>query len=1154
VSLLAMETDHETELWHGIGERLAGERGPRLWRSLEEFAESDELRDFVAAEFPDLARPDLVDRRTLLRIMAASLALAGCKPSYPPLPSPPQGVPGHTPGRSITFATTLELGGYGRGVLVETYEGRPIRIDGNPLHPASLGSLDVFGQAEILSLYDPDRSRMPRDQGVERGWDTATTVLSTIRAELGARHGRGLRVLSEPLASPTTLMLAEELRAAYPDAVWHEYSPLADDNARQGAIMAFGEPVETVPDLRQADVVLSLGCDLFGDAPGHLRHAADFAAHKRGAPEAGRRPYLCVAESSPTITGASASQHIVLHPREFEPLARSILALLKGEPIAEAHPAADPISARLRRAGPRGLVTVGRDQPPMVHVLAHAINTALGAVGQSLRYIAPVHGGDQGSVRSLAALTQAMAAGSVSHLLILGGNPIYDAPADIGFKEALKRVPFSLHLGTHVDETALACRWHLPRRHALESWGDARAFDGTVGLRQPATVPLIDALTPDELLGALLTGTIPKIGEPVQSYWRKQWRDRFNALWPRALETGIVPDSAAPLLNPALRDDWDRASPPVQDTRGVTVTFTTDPSVWDGRFANNGWLQELPRPLTKIVWGNAALIAPVTAEAFGLKAGDVVELSIDGGKLQVPVWPMPNQAPGVVTLPLGYGRWAAGRVGSLIGFDAYKLRLSQHPWILDNVQLVKTAATQPLISTQNHHWIESNDIIRVVDEGQLKAAPVPAEQPSLYPEHVYPTYAWAMAIDLDACIGCNACVIACQSENNIPVVGPEEAARGRVMHWLRVDRYHDGDPGHAQTYFQPVPCMHCEKAPCEVVCPVNATVHSSEGLNDMVYNRCVGTRTCSNNCPYKVRRFNWFDYDKRDPLSTGTRANPHVTVRQRGVMEKCTYCVQRISAARIDARMEDRTVRDGEIKTACQSACPTQAIVFGDANDPTSLVSRLKSSPRNYALLGDLNTQPRTTYLARVADTRGEPETGGEVWSRRIRLRPRPLPILPSRRGSAGAGPFRFWHPACSWPCSPMPYHAAPVRHRAVGHQHPLCLGIRPHQLCLVDRHRQRGEPRGQHPRAAPARPANRRQSLCGSRQPDRGHLRRHLPDLSPRKTLAVLLGVSTALHVRCLAAVPQLAHLGFLGDQHARDHDDPALVHRPDSGSGDPA
>jgi molybdopterin-containing oxidoreductase family iron-sulfur binding subunit len=560
----------------------------------------------------------------------------------------------------------------------------------------------------------------------------------------------------------------------------------------------------------------------------------------------------------------------------------------------------------------------------------------------------------------------------------------------------LRAVPFSVHLGMHVDETAAACRWHLPLAHALERWGDARAFDGTASLRQPTRSSPGRCWSPSEVL-ALLLGEAVSGEDIVRRYWQQQWQGEgeFTSRWQEVLHDGVIAGTARPPRTMMLRDDWaadgglDAAAGNGVDggPAGFTILFTPDPGVWDGRYANNGWLQELPKPLTKLVWGNAALMAPQTAEALGVNTDDVIEIELGGRSIQAPVWVAPGHAPDTLTLPLGYGRTRAGRLGSGIGFDAYALRTADAPWIAAGARLTATGRRHPLVSTQDHHSMGGRDLVRVVTAEALHAGGRSAEAlPSIYPDWPYPEHAWGMTIDLDACIGCNACVVACQAENNTPVVGPQEVARGREMHWLRIDRYYEGPPADPETYFQPVLCMHCEKAPCELVCPVNATVHSSEGLNDMVYNRCIGTRTCSNNCPYKVRRFNWFDYARRETARPAPAYNPEVTVRARGVMEKCTYCVQRISAARIAARQDNRPIGEGEIVTACQQACPTRAFVFGDVNDPDSAVSRMKMSPRNYALLGELNTRPRTTYLERIvnpppgmaADRLPDPD-GGEL-------------------------------------------------------------------------------------------------------------------------------------------------------------------------------
>jgi molybdopterin-containing oxidoreductase family iron-sulfur binding subunit len=964
---------HEPFDLDALRTRLADEEGPRLWRSLEELADRPDVRRYVEAEFPDIMQASSVDRRTLLRLMSASLALGGlaaCNGSEAgknaPLLSQSRNAPGYMPGVPTIIATSLSLNGYGRGVLVKVQEGRPIKVEGNPLHPASLGATDVFAQAEILSLYDPDRSSAPLQAGVARSWEELTQFIRPVRNELVVGEGRGLHVLMPPTSSPTLQRLVSQARQLFPHSQWHTFTPVDDANRRTATQTVFGRDVDLVYDLTQTDVVVTLGGDLFAEEAGHLRYAADYQKRRRAQDRA--LPRLFAVETRPSLVGARADERIPLRPREFEAFTRALAdAVQLGTASSDAHPSVARLANELRRAGFRGLVAAGREQPASVQALALAINAHLGSFGTTIRAIEPVRPAIEAS-SSLADLAKAIEAGQVSRVIILGGNPVYTAPADINLAALIKRVPMSLHLGSHVDETASVCHWHIPEAHPLESWGDLRAFDGTISLRQPVTMPLKPSLSAEEFLGLMAGQTLDGHGL-VQATWREAWSDAFNGHWSRALEDGVVENSASPSLDISSQSNWSPA-PPVQPlSAGIDVIFVPDPSIWDGAYANNGWLQELPKPLTKQVWGNAALIAPETAQMFGLASGDVIDISVEGRGLRAPVWVLPGHAPGAITLSLGYGRQRAGRIGNGIGFNAYAIRSSAQPWNAMG-EIKRTGERMKLVTTQQHHSLQGRDIVRVTAPKQEK----PSDEialPSLYPNWNYPDYAWGMAIDLDACIGCNACVIACQAENNIAVVGPEEVAKGREMHWLRIDRYYAGDPAKPDTYFQPVPCMQCEKAPCEVVCPVNATVHSSEGLNDMVYNRCIGTRTCSNNCPYKVRRFNFVDYQGTDYSAPFDAMNPQVTVRDRGVMEKCTYCVHRIGAARADARVEDRRLRDGEVTTACQQSCPTQAIVFGDVNDPDSAVSRLKKNPRNYALLGTLNTRPRTTYLARVEDPQG---------------------------------------------------------------------------------------------------------------------------------------------------------------------------------------
>jgi molybdopterin-containing oxidoreductase family iron-sulfur binding subunit len=947
--------------------RLAGQSGERLWRSIEELCADPRLDDFLQAEFPNVA-PAEVDRRAALRLMATSLALGGLAAcgdrsrTGAPLLSRPRALSGQAAGEPSMLATSLELGGYGCGVLVRAQDGRPIKIEGNPLHPASLGATDVFAQAEVLSLYDPDRSREPRENGQPRDWQAMERFIRGARNELVVSEGRGLHILMPPLASPTVERMMRSAREVFPHAVWHAYAPITDEQRWAGAELAFGRAVDLVYDLRQADVIVTIGGDLFAGEPGRIRYAADYQTRRRDADRP--LPRLVAIESTPSLAGARADERIVLRPREIEGFARALPAALESnEPVAAAPPAAMQLAAELRRAGRRALIVVGREQPPVVHALAHAIHVRLDAFGTTLRAIDLVLPASA-RTRSIADLATAIAAGSVSRLLILGGNPAYDAPADLDLAALIPRVPLSLHVGYYADETAALCRWHIPQCHVLEGFGDLRAFDGSVGLQQPATARLAPSFSVAETLSVLI-GQAVEGRAIIEPTWREAWGSDLAIRLDRALEDGIVEGTAFASVPVKLQEGWKPGPPSVAPAAPIDIVFAPDPCLWDGRFANNGWLQELPKPLSKQVWGNAALIAPETAEAMRVASGDVIEIAAGDRAIAAPAWILPGQAAGTVTLPLGYGRRRAGAVGNLVGFDAYPLRTSAAPWLAAG-EARPLGRRQALVSTQHHHAVAGRDVVRIVAPDET-AERFSGERPSLYPAWTYEGHAWAMTIDLDACIGCNACVIACQAENNVAVVGPEQVARGREMHWLRVDRYHAGDPAAPATYFQPVPCMHCETAPCEVVCPVNATVHSAEGLNDMVYNRCIGTRTCSNNCPYKVRRFNFLDYQGGDHAVPADVLNPQVTVRERGVMEKCTYCVQRISAARIAAGIEDRRIRDGEIMTACQQACPTEAIVFGDVNDPDSAVSRLKRSPRNYALLGELNTKPRTTYLARLA-------------------------------------------------------------------------------------------------------------------------------------------------------------------------------------------
>ncbi|HEX2137147.1 MAG TPA: TAT-variant-translocated molybdopterin oxidoreductase [Microvirga sp.] len=658
---------------------------PRLWRSLEELAEHPEVRAYLEAEFPEAVQAGTIDRRSWLRLMGASLALAGLtgcggdtSRGDAPLLSPVAHMPGHAPGTPVWVATSLDLDGYGRGVLVKTQEGRPIKIEGNPLHPASLGATDVFAQAEVLSLYDPDRSRAPAENGRDRTWEDLERFIRPVRNELVVAHGRGLHVVLPPIASPTLERLVAAARQLFPHARFYRHSPMLDEGRRAGAVTALGRPLDCVYDLAQADVIVTIGGDLFATEPGHIRYAADFQARRRATDRP--LPRLIAVESTPSLVGARADERLALRPRDMEAFARGVLSALESAATAagDGLPAAARVAADLRRAGHRALVAAGREQDAQVHALAHAINLKLGAFGTTVRAIEPVLPAPaQGE--TLAALADEIARGTVSHLVVLGTNPAYDAPADLDFATLLGRVPVSLHLGYHRDETAAACRWHVPQCHALEAFGDLRAFEGTVGLRQPAVVRLSPSLSVEETLG-LLAGVGADGREILSSTWREPWGEGFAGRFARSLEDGIVADSAAAPVTVSVQEGWLRAPVAAAPARPFDVLFAPDPSVRDGRFANNAWLQELPKPMSKQVWGNAALIAPETAAALRVATGDVVEVLVDDRALAAPIWVLPGHAPDTVTLPLGYGRRQAGAVGTGIGFDAYRVRTSRNPW------------------------------------------------------------------------------------------------------------------------------------------------------------------------------------------------------------------------------------------------------------------------------------------------------------------------------------------------------------------------------------------------------------------------------------------------------------------------------------------
>ncbi|GIW40248.1 MAG: molybdopterin oxidoreductase [Candidatus Binatia bacterium] len=983
--------------------RLAGRKGREFLRELEELAGSEEFRHWLGREcaFPLVPLRTEMDRRQFLGLAAASLALAGlCGCTRQPLETivPYRAAPEEiVPGRPLYFATAVTLGGFAVGVLVESHMGRPTKIEGNPDHPASLGGCDAWTQAAILDLYDPDRAQAVTYLHDIRPWRDFRSFARSVFAAQKEKKGRGLRILTGTVTSPT---LASQLRAIereLPEARWHAYEPVNRDAELRGCELAFGRPLSPVYRFDRARVVVSLDADFLFRGPARNRYARDFArARRRGIEE--KRPLRFYAfEPSPTVTGSVADHRFSVRASALGETVRALASAVGVGPPSEAEPPRwlRLVARDLGAARGESIVVAGDEQPAEVHAWAQALNVLLGNVGRTVFYVDPPEGSPLAQGDSLRELVEDLEAGRVDVLWILGGNPVYDAPADREFGRALRRASLRIYWGLHENETSVLCHWHVPAAHELESWSDTRAFDGTATVLQPLIEPLYGGKTAHEVLAAFSEEAPLDAREIVRREWSQRYPGvDFEKFWRKSLHDGVVPGTAFDPVAPSLRPGWTEIRPG-KDPGGLEVVFRPDPTVYDGRFATNAWLQELPKPLTKLTWDNVVCVAPGLAERHGIENGDVVLLELEGRRVEAAAWILPGQAPDSVVAFLGYGRERAGLVGSGRGYSAYSVRSSRTAGFAAGIALRKLGRRVPLASTSLHHSMEGRPIVRAASFEEFSKNPdfarelEPEPESSLYPPHPYEGYAWGMVIDLASCIGCGACEVACQAENNIPVVGKEQVGLGREMNWIRVDRYFEGSPETPEIYHQPVPCMHCENAPCEVVCPVAATVHSHEGLNEMVYNRCVGTRYCSNNCPYKVRRFNFLLYADWATESLKLQRNPDVTVRSRGVMEKCTYCVQRINERRIQAKKEGRKIRDGEILTACQQACPSEAIVFGDVNDPGSRVSRLRRDPRNYSLLAHLGTRPRTTYLAVVrnpnpsigrtsnATREREPEEGG---------------------------------------------------------------------------------------------------------------------------------------------------------------------------------
>jgi len=976
------------------------------WRSLNQLADKPEFREMLEKEFPEGASEmkNPLTRRNFLSLMGASIALAGLSACRRPVEKivPYVKAPEEIiPGIPNYYATTMPLGTNAYGVVVESHEGRPTKIEGNAYHPSSLGKSSSWMQASILSLYDPDRAQGPINEGKDKKWSEFVSVLKSVYSESKNNGGRGLAVLSEAFCSPSMSRLKGEFTKLFPDASWTSYSPINMENVFKGVAFATGAPYRPNYQFDKAKIILSIDSDFLLTEPDELVNTKGFATGRKIESTNDSINRLYVVETSYSTTGAMADHRLKLSAGQMA----GFIVLLAKELVSQGLDL--PITSHLKLDGQtevdsgwisavakdlitnRGhsIVVAGSRQPAIIHAAVFAINQALGNIGTTLLY-RELKDVEESSLTEFEKLNKDMEAGKINTLIMIGGNPVYDAPADFDFARSLAKVETTIHLNTTMDETSQQSSWHIPQSHYLESWGDARSSDGTLSVIQPLIAPLYESHTSLEILTLLISGNEKKPYDIVRETWKDLLGARdFENIWRRVLHDGLLADSQLPEKSPGINNrslgdvlTKNTFSVMTPSERNLEVNFHVSPAVYDGRFANNGWLQELPDTVTKLTWDNAALVSHKTAQRLDVKNEDVVVLNMQGREISMPIWILPGQADFCVSIPLGYGRKSAGRIGNQVGFDGYKLRTADGNNFEIGLTVRKTSDTYSLASTQDHNSMEGRPLVREATIDEYREHPEFAEEMvkhpplvSLWDEYPYDKgNQWGMSIDLNACTGCNACSIACQSENNVPIIGKEQVKNGREMHWIRIDRYFSGDLDDPEMVHQPVGCQHCEMAPCEQVCPVAATVHDEEGLNLMTYNRCVGTRYCSNNCPYKVRRFNFFNYGNDFPEVVKMIHNPDVTVRSRGVMEKCSYCLQRINSAKIKAKNDGKALVDGDVRSACQQACPADAITFGNILDPNSAVTKDKQSNRNYEMLAELNLKPRTSYLARIRNPNPE--------------------------------------------------------------------------------------------------------------------------------------------------------------------------------------
>lgn len=969
-----------------LRKKLDGQSGKHYWRSLDELAETDEFRTFVQNEFGVEGISDNLGRRKFMHLMGASFALAGVgactrQPDEKLIPfvrSPENTIPG----KPKHFATAMQVDGGAIGVLAESHMGRPTKLDGNPDHPYSLGASDSSIQAAVLDLYDPDRSKTTNFRGRNSTFAKFAVKLREVLAAQAGNGGSAVRILLPTVYSPTAHRLLGQVLEKYPNLKVHSYDPAFLTSAKRGSQLALGRVVEVHADLSKAKTIVSLDADFMSRGTDKLRNVRAYSAGRAVDETKGEMSRFYMVEATTSLTGANADHRLRVKTSEVQDIAWAIanelglsgrvpkLSSAKQQWVKE-------LAKELKSNAGKSLILVGDEQPAEVHALAHHMNAILDNVGASVWYTESTEqamsvGGD------LKSLVDAMHSGEVSALFLLGVNPIYDAPHDLRFAEGLAKVLHRFHLGTHQDETSRLCDWHIPQTHFLEEWGDLRAKSGVASIVQPLIAPLYKGKSIVELLAMIAGIGAAKSVDLVRETWATHFETSGAGGWRAALHSGLIAGTENPHLKLSVNEQWFSALEPMDrmaqsSADSIELNFRPDPLIGTGQSANNGWLQEQPKPLTKLTWDNALFVSPLLSQELGLKNEDLVAVKAGDVSLEVPVWIVPGHADKSCTLHLGGGRTYGGNVSKDVGVNPNLLRSLANVHLINDIQITKTGRTYALACVQMHHSMEGRDLVREgTREEYLGNSKLfvrghdKLNKLSIYPDHKYEGYAWGMNIDLNACIGCNACSISCQAENNIAIVGKEEVRKGREMSWLRVDHYYSGSIDNPKTSHQPVACVHCENAPCEVVCPATATVHSSEGLNDMVYNRCIGTRYCANNCPYKVRRFNFFLYSDFETESLKLMRNPDVTVRSRGVMEKCTYCVQSINQARITAKKENRSIRDGDIVTACQSACAANAITFGDINDKKSVVSKAKESPRRYELLGELGLRPRTTYTGKI--------------------------------------------------------------------------------------------------------------------------------------------------------------------------------------------